>query len=125
MLWRLPLLAAPIALVMGCVNLESHPVSKRTEVSGDLWKVRRPGIAPLAPPFEEPAAFTVTGVNAFYRVAKTDTLVSIAERFYGDRRYAEKIAELNKDALTHAGGLKRAMVIALPQLGEAPGDAGR
>jgi nucleoid-associated protein YgaU len=125
MLWRLPLLAVAVALLMGCVNLGSYPVSSRTEARGDLWKVKRPGIAPSVPASGGLAGLTVTGVNAFYRVAKTDTLVSIAERFYGDRRYAEKIAELNNDALMRAGGLKRAMVIALPRVEEAAGDAGK
>ncbi len=60
--------------------------------------------------------YHVTGAMGYYRVAKTDTIVSVARRFYGDRKFAREIANVNSDRMKDAGGFRRGLVIVLPAI---------
>ena len=57
---------------------------------------------------------------AYYRVSKTDSLASVAVKFYGDRDRSYEIHAANKALIDERSGLKRGMVIALPEIEGRP-----
>ena len=113
---RIVLVAVCLAALAGCMEYGRRVVSLQPEITGDVWQIRKPGVVVSEPKPEGLAGEKVAAANSFYRVAKTDTLVSLAQKFYGDRRYARDIYELNRDTITRAGGLKRGLVILLPEI---------
>jgi hypothetical protein len=102
------------AALSGCVRTGTARVTLTPELYDDPFPLRKPGVIIRT---ARPQKMYESGLDrreAFYRVAKTDTLVSIAEEFYGDRAMGWAIQERNREALREAGGLKRGMVIVLP-----------
>ena len=116
---RLFCLAACVAALFGCVELSRKRVALEPEVIGGNVGVKKPGVIIPAPRTDGLARVRYGDIEGFYRVAKTDTLVSIAEKFYGDRSFAREISERNKDAIRAAGGVKRGMVLVLPTIPQA------
>ena len=57
---------------------------------------------------------------AYYRVSKTDSLASVAVKCYGDRNRSYEIHAANKELIDERSGLKRGMVIALPEIEGRP-----
>lgn len=113
--------AVVLAAVFGCVELKRTNKALAPEIIGDSIKVRKPGVAASMPRAEGLADVKFASIEGFYRVAKTDTLVSITERFYGDTRYMRQLVERNRDIITASGGMKRGMVLVIPKLEKRPG----
>lgn len=55
------------------------------------------------------------GVPAFYKVKEGDTLINLAERFYGDYKRWREIYILNQDRLDRGGNLKVGQLLIMPQ----------
>lgn len=113
--------AAVLAALSGCVEMKRTNKALAPEIIGDSIKVRKPGIAASMPRTEGLADVKFASIEGFYRVAKTDTLVSITEKFYGDTRYMRQLVERNKDIINAGGGVKRGMVLVIPRLETRPG----
>ncbi len=107
-----------VALSVACAGC-MRTVKAVRPLSPDVYNqgvvVRKPSVTIARP---RPQAFYDNKLderNGFYRVAKTDTLVSIAERFYGDQSYRREIYQENRQEIDKAGGLKHGMVVILPK----------
>ncbi len=111
-------IAGALLFAAGCRTPGPERVSLKPELAGpEILQFAKPSIRLTTPTPEGLSSGPISPANRFYRVGKTDSLVSIAERFYGDRKYAQDIYELNKPAVRQAGGLTRGLIIALPELG--------
>ena len=107
--------AAAVWLVLsGCIELERRQVAIRTSVEDPL-EIGVKGLSPAMWPGGL-GGFSQDGQRSYYRVGKTDTLVSVAERFYGSRVYAQAILRANEDAIEGAKGLTRGMILVLPEV---------
>jgi hypothetical protein len=106
----------------GCVEMSRRDVHRPPEIIGDGIRIRKPVAASL-PRTEGLEGARRNEVEGFYRVAKTDSLVSIAERFYGDRSFVRELQERNRDILTSVG-CTRGTVIALPKVARKARDRG-
>ena len=51
---------------------------------------------------------------AFYKVKEGDTLINLAERFYGDYKRWREIYMLNEDRLGRGGNLKPGQLLIMP-----------
>ena len=114
---RLPVQYAPppcCAASCGLRRAQAAPSKALApELIGDRIKVRKPGVRRVQMPRAEGLAdVKFARHEGFYRVAKTDTLVSIAEKFYGDTRYMRQL-ERNRDIINASGGVKRGMVLVI------------
>ncbi len=111
------LLAACVCLALaGCVELERKQVGLKAGVDNPL-EIGAKNL-PLSLYYGGLGDPEPGGDSSFYRVGKTDTLVSIAEAFYGSRMYAERIYRANERPLRRTGGLARGMILELPRLRE-------
>ena len=110
-------LALAVALA-GCVETGRRRVQLSPELIHDARVLKKPGITVTVPRPEGLSGFLLDKSERLYRAAKTDTLVVIAERFYGDRSMSSRLYEANRDLLRASGGLKRGMVIVLPRFVE-------
>jgi len=108
----LVLLAASAA---GCVELSRRDMHRPTEIIGDGVRVRKPAVAATVPRTDGLKGTRYSEIEGFYRVAKTDSLVSIAQKFYGDRSFVREIQERNRDILA-SSGCTRGVVLVLPKV---------
>ncbi|MHC4713882.1 MAG: hypothetical protein ACYTAN_11520 [Planctomycetota bacterium] len=112
-----PVLAACVCLALaGCVELERKQVGLKASVENPLEIGAKD--LPLSLYFGGLGDPETGADSSYYRVGKTDTLVSIAEEFYGSRAYAERVYRTNEGLLRRAGGLARGMILELPRLRE-------
>jgi len=111
------LTACALLQAAGCVELERKRVTFDYTIDG-LWTLRRPGEPAAVAPSRGLEGEALPRAESYYRVGKTDTLVNIAERFYGSRLYVRRIRSLNRDQLDRTGGLERGMILKLPPAAE-------
>ncbi|MCD6405850.1 MAG: hypothetical protein J7M19_08480 [Planctomycetes bacterium] len=118
-LHKVPGIALLFVLVVcgGCVELGRRPVTLKPGFGEPLGH-RKPRIAVSIPQPQGLAGWTAGDDDVYYRTSKTDSLVRIAEKFYGDRRYSREIYLVNEDVISSAGGLRRGLVIVLPGAGD-------
>ena len=103
--------------VTGCQEVGRRRVSVKPEIDERAWQVRPQGAPAPAAPSEGLGGEEAAGEPLLYRVCKTDTLVSISQRFYRDGRYSHKIYDANQTIIAQAGGVKRGMVLTIPPIG--------
>lgn len=114
---RKPALLAVVVVWLvasGCIELERKKIAIRTSIENPV-EIGIKGLGPSTWPGGL-GGFAEGGERSYYRVGKTDTLVSLAERFYGSRIYAREIMRVNEEALKGEKGLVRGMILALPEL---------
>jgi phage tail protein X len=110
-----------IALGLAACTPGRPPAQSSHPQMGPLpLQVRNPSQAVSTPAREGLTGHRPTGTAGFYRVAKNDNVYSIAREFYGSEEYAQDILEYNKKTIRSAGGLKRGLVIALPEFADHP-----
>ena len=110
-----------IAFGLAACTWNRPPVASSHVQMGPLpLQVANPAQAVSAPAREGLTGRAPAGTAAFYRVAKNDNVYSIARKFYGSEEYAQDISEYNKKTIRSAGGLKRGLVIALPEFADHP-----
>ena len=114
--WAVLVLA--VLLLAGCTEVSKRRVRLEPTITRGQDQGERPPVAVGSRPVEPPRTYKVTGSIGFYRVAKTDTLISIAKRFYGNARFARELGNVNSQRIDEAGGLKRGLVLVLPKIEE-------
>ncbi len=102
-----------LIICAGCVELERRPFALEPGFGRPLG-IRKTPIPVSVPQPEGLGGLTAGDNDVYYRTSKTDSLVRIAEKYYGDRRYSREIYRVNRDVILSAGGLRRGLVIILP-----------
>ena len=103
-----------------CAENRPSAAASRPQMGPQQLQIPNPGQAVSASAREGLTGHAPAGTAAFYRVAKNDNVYSIARKFYGSEEYAQDISEYNKKTIRSAGGLKRGLVIALPDFADHP-----